>query len=125
MNRRSYAVHGPRWHAGVVLDFGITAPDPARHRATAETTSMSHSDRIHRIRQRLEVALAPTSLEIFDDSHKHAGHEGARDGRGHFTVVIASPAFAGLSPLAKHRKVYEAVGDLMQTDIHALAIRAS
>jgi BolA protein len=86
---------------------------------------MSNADRIARIRARLEQALAPTTLEIHDDSHQHAGHAGARDGRGHFTVVIASPAFAGLSPVARHRKVYEAVGDLMQTDIHALAIRAT
>ena len=64
-------------------------------------------------------------LVIVDESHRHAGHEGARDGRGHFAVEIVSPVFAGLAPLARHRKVYEAVGELMQTDIHALSIKAS
>ena len=69
-------------------------------------------------------ALAPVRLEVIDDSHKHAGHEGARDGRGHFTVVVVSEKFIGRAPLARHRMVYAAVGDLMQTDIHALAIDA-
>ena len=70
------------------------------------------------------VALQPTHLEIIDESHKHAGHEGARDGRGHFALEIVSEAFAGLAPLARHRRVYQAMGEMMQTDIHALSIRA-
>ena len=81
------------------------------------------SPRMARIREALQV-LAPTSLVIVDESHRHVGHEGARDGRGHFAVEIVSAAFVGLAPLARHRKVYEAVGDLMQTDIHALSIKA-
>jgi BolA protein len=80
--------------------------------------------RVERIRSRLTAALAPTTLEIVDESHKHAGHEGARDGRGHFAVNIVSSAFAGELPLARHRRVYAALGDLMQTDIHALSIQA-
>jgi BolA protein len=52
------------------------------------------------------------------------GHEGARDGRGHFTVTVVSPAFEGHRPLARHREVYAALGDLMTTDIHALSIEA-
>lgn len=79
--------------------------------------------RVEKIRAALQ-SLSPVSVEVIDDSHKHAGHEGARDGRGHFTVEIVSEAFAGLAPLARHRKVYEAVGALMQTDIHALSIQA-
>jgi BolA protein len=79
---------------------------------------------VTRIRARLEDAFAPTALEIVDDSHRHAGHAGARDGRGHFTVDIASAAFAGMAPLARHRAVYAALGGLMATDIHALSIRA-
>lgn len=79
--------------------------------------------RIERIRQAL-AALQPVTLEVVDDSHKHAGHEGARDGRGHFTVRIVSPVFAGKAPLARHRAVYAALGEMMQTDIHALAIEA-
>jgi BolA family transcriptional regulator, general stress-responsive regulator len=81
------------------------------------------ADRIERIRAALQ-SLQPTALEIRDDSHRHAGHEGARDGRGHFSVDIVSEAFAGLAPLARHRRVYAAVGDMMQTDIHALQVRA-
>lgn len=76
------------------------------------------------IEARLREALAPTRLELADDSHKHRGHAGAADGRGHFSLRITSPAFAGLRPIARHRKVYEALGTLMETDIHALAIAA-
>ena len=72
----------------------------------------------------LLLALKPTHLEIADESHKHAGHEGARDGRGHFALDIVSDAFAGLAPLARHRRVYQAMGEMMNTDIHALSIRA-
>ena len=72
----------------------------------------------------LTEALAPTRLEIIDDSHKHAGHAGARGGQGHFSVEIVSAAFAGKLPLARHRLVYAALGEMMQTDIHALSIRA-
>lgn len=82
-----------------------------------------NGDRVERIRAALQ-SLQPLSLEIRDDSHRHAGHEGARDGRGHFAVDIVSEAFAGLAPLARHRRVYAALGDMMQTDIHALQVRA-
>ena len=80
--------------------------------------------RVERIRGLLEAALSPQSLEVVDDSARHAGHAGARDGRGHFNVDIVSTAFAGLLPLARHRKVYAALGNMMETDIHALSIRA-
>lgn len=80
--------------------------------------------RIARMRDRLAAALAPSVLEITDDSHKHAGHAGARDGQGHFTVEVVSPMFAGKPLLARHRLVYAALGDMMQTDIHALVIRS-
>ncbi|HEY6986604.1 MAG TPA: BolA family protein, partial [Rhodanobacteraceae bacterium] len=82
------------------------------------------SGRVEQIRERLTAALAPESLDIADDSHRHAGHAGARDGRGHFRVRIVSAAFAGKSALARHRAVYAALGELMQSDIHALAIDA-
>lgn len=85
---------------------------------------LPREQRIEAIRAALERALSPVSLEIEDESHRHAGHAGARDGRGHFRVDIVSAAFEGLAPLARHRAVYAAVGDLMTTDIHALAIRA-
>ena len=80
--------------------------------------------RVAEIERRLKEAFAPTKLEVVDDSHKHVGHEGARDGRGHFTVAIESPAFAGKKPLEIHRMVYDAIGELMQTEIHALSIKA-
>lgn len=81
------------------------------------------SDRIERMRARL-AQLAPTDLAIEDESHKHIGHAGARDGRGHFRVRIVTAAFSGEPLLVRHRRVYAALGDLMQTDIHALAIDA-
>ena len=81
--------------------------------------------RIERMRELLTAAFEPLELVITDDSHKHAGHEGARDGRGHFHVQIVSEAFAGLSPLARHRAIYAALGNMMETDIHALSIQAS
>ena len=80
--------------------------------------------RIARMRELLEAALAPLELAIEDDSHRHAGHAGARGGQGHFRVDIVSAAFAGKLPLARHRMVYAALDELMQADIHALSIRA-
>ena len=82
------------------------------------------SDRVSRIESLLRDAFAPTYLLVKDQSHLHAGHEGARDGRGHFDVTIESKAFSGKRPLARHRMVYDAVGSLMETDIHALRIQA-
>jgi len=82
------------------------------------------ASRIAEIRSRLESAFNPDQLEIVDDSHRHAGHAGARDGRGHFVVKIVSDRFTGIKPLARHRMVYAALGDLMHTDIHALSVVA-
>lgn len=86
--------------------------------------SLPREQRVGAIRAALEAALVPVSLEIEDESHRHAGHAGAADGRGHFRVDVVSEAFAGLGPIARHRAVYAALGDLMTTDIHALSIRA-
>ncbi|GAB1407620.1 BolA family transcriptional regulator [Thermomonas brevis] len=80
--------------------------------------------RVERMQALLAEALAPLQLQVVDDSHKHAGHAGARGGQGHFSVDIVSAAFAGKLPLARHRLVYAALGDMLQTDIHALSIRA-
>jgi len=80
--------------------------------------------RAARLAARLTEGLAPLALEIVDDSHKHAGHAGAADGRGHFTVKVVSERFSGLPVVRRHRLVYEAVGDMMSTDIHALSIQA-
>ena len=85
---------------------------------------LPREQRVAVIRAAIEAALSPQSLAVEDDSHRHAGHAGARDGRGHFNVDVVSDAFAGLNPIARHRAVYAAVGELMTTDIHALSIRA-
>ena len=78
---------------------------------------------IETIRERL-APLDPESLEVFDDSQEHAGHVGARDGGGHYQLVIVSREFAGKPAVARHRLVYQALSDLMPGRIHALAIRA-
>lgn len=80
--------------------------------------------RVERIRERLQAAFEPQELVVEDESHLHAGHAGATTGRGHFRVRIVTAAFEGLGLLARHRAVYAAVGEMMQTDIHALAISA-
>lgn len=85
---------------------------------------LPREQRVEAIRAALQATLVPQSLEIEDESHRHAGHAGAADGRGHFRVDVVSDAFAGLSPIARHRAIYAALGELMSTDIHALAIRA-
>lgn len=79
--------------------------------------------RIELMQQALAV-LEPTLLEVTDDSARHAGHAGASTGLGHFNVVIESHAFVGLSPVARHRLVYQALGSLLETDIHAVGIQA-
>jgi BolA protein len=80
--------------------------------------------RVERIRIRLEQRFAPSALEVVDESHLHAGHPGARSGKGHFRVRIVAPAFAGLPALRRHRLVYESLDELMTQDIHALSIEA-
>ena len=75
------------------------------------------------VEQRLREQLEPTVLEVIDDSARHAGHAGAREG-SHFEVRLESPRFAGLSRLARHRLVYDALGPLVPLGIHALAIEA-
>ncbi|HLR78264.1 MAG TPA: BolA family protein [Burkholderiaceae bacterium] len=84
---------------------------------------MPAEQRIQMLTERLR-ALNPTHLEIIDESHMHIGHEGAKDGAGHFRVIIASEQFKGLAPLGRHRLVYELVDDLIPYPIHALAIQA-
>ena len=81
-------------------------------------------DRVSRIEQILGEAFSPTYLLVKDQSHLHAGHAGARDGRGHYDVRIDSDVFADKRPLARHRMIYDALGTMMETDIHALRIDA-
>ena len=81
-------------------------------------------ERLSRIEAALRQAFAPDELRVEDESHLHAGHAGAQSGRGHFRVHITAEAFRDRKLLARHRAVYDALGDMMQTDIHALAIHA-
>jgi len=82
------------------------------------------SDRVTQIEQRLRAALQPLRLDIVDESAKHAGHAGARDGGGHFDVTIVASQFSGKSLLQRHRLVYDALGETMRGNIHALSIHA-
>lgn len=81
------------------------------------------SGRIEDIRARV-ATLEPISLDIIDESHKHAGHAGARDGGGHYVLNIVSAQFSGKNTVARHRMIYSALGELMKREIHALTIRA-
>ena len=82
------------------------------------------SDRVTQIERRLRAALQPLRLDIVDESAKHAGHAGARDGGGHFDVTIVASQFSGKSLLQRHRLVYDALGETMRGNIHALSIHA-
>lgn len=82
------------------------------------------NDRLAMLRERLTRALQPVELDIIDESAKHAGHAGAASGGGHFIVTIVSPAFENKTLIQRHRLVYDAVGDIMHSEIHALSIQA-
>lgn len=82
--------------------------------------------RVEKIEARLQQALNPERLELIDDSHSHAGHAGTKEhGGGHFFATIVSTAFEGKNLVQRHQLVYRALGDLMQSDIHALGIKAN
>lgn len=76
------------------------------------------------IEQCLRAAFSPTYFELLDESHLHVGHAGAESGKGHYAVTIHSDLFSGKLPLQRHKMVYQALGTLMETDIHALSIKA-
>ena len=82
------------------------------------------TNRVLSIRTRLIAAFDPTELEVSDESDLHIGHEGAKDGKGHFRVKIISDQFKGRKPLECHRMVFAALGKLMDDEIHALSITA-
>jgi BolA protein len=84
---------------------------------------MNTADRLEKIRQVLTARLEPVELQIRDDSAQHAGHPGARAG-GHFSVMVVSDRFTGRTRMQRHQLVYEAVSELLRTDIHALSIQA-
>lgn len=81
----------------------------------------SRADTIERM---LCSALSPVEIQVKDQSHLHAGHAGAKEGKGHFEVTIVSDQFDSLNRIARHRLVYEALGGFMDSDIHALSINA-
>ncbi len=81
--------------------------------------------RIELMTQRLKQSLSPTVIFITDDSHLHAGHAGAQSGKGHFSLEIVSEHFKGLTSIKRHQLVYKALADMIQTDIHALSIKAN
>lgn len=80
--------------------------------------------RVELIRERLQSELLPEHLVIEDQSALHAGHAGAKSGRGHFAVLIVSNAFAGKNAVERHRMIYRALDKEMQTEIHALSIKS-
>jgi BolA protein len=86
--------------------------------------SAAPDTRLERIRSRLEAALEPSVLDLGDDSALHAGHAGAASGGGHYRVKLVSNRFEGLKLVMRHRLVYDAVRDMMHSEIHALAITA-
>lgn len=86
---------------------------------------MSSQNTIHKIEEALREKLQPISLQIKDDSAKHAGHVGARSGKGHFQVEISSSLFKGKSLIEQHRMVNEALRELLETEIHALQLKTS
>ena len=83
------------------------------------------AERCQQIEELLTAAFTPTRILVKDQSHLHVGHAGAQDGKGHFAVDIVAVAFAGLSRIERHRRIFDALGEMMQTDIHALKIKAT
>lgn len=81
-------------------------------------------DRVTTIEQLLVDAFAPRDMLVKDQSHLHAGHAGAKEGKGHFDVTIVSEKFDGVNRIGRHRLVYDALGAFMESDIHALRINA-
>lgn len=80
------------------------------------------ANRIKMIKKVLEETFSPVEIKVLDESHKHAGHVGARSGKGHFELTIISEQFEGLPMIQRQRLVYRALADLMDTDIHALSM---
>ena len=82
------------------------------------------TDRSEQIRECLMAHFSTTELLVKDQSHLHAGHAGAQDGRGHFDVTVVAEEFSGKTRLERHRMVYDALDKLIESDIHALSIKA-
>ena len=78
--------------------------------------------RVATIERMLTEALSPDEIQVIDQSNLHIGHEGAKEGKGHFEVTIVSDKFGSANRIARHRMIYDALGDFMDSDIHALRI---
>lgn len=83
---------------------------------------MNSNERIKEIEARLKKALNPEKLEIIDEGYQHLGHAGAQSGLGYFAIIIRAEGLQGKPKVQQHRLIYQAIGDMMQTDIHALRI---
>ena len=96
------------------------------HLPTSDTglTENVSKKRAEMVRKYLYQVLGADLVEVDDQSHLHAGHAGAAAGGSHFEVIVVAKAFEGLETLARHRLVYQALGDAMTHDIHALSIKA-
>ena len=79
-------------------------------------------NRIEKIRTILEQSFRPHQLEIIDESHLHVGHQGAKSGKGHFKVLICSELFRDIPQVKRHRMVFKVLGELLDTDIHAISL---
>lgn len=80
--------------------------------------------RIDLMKKKLNSALQPSYMKITDDSHLHAGHVGAKSGKGHFSLDIISEQFTDLTRIKQHQLIYDALAEMMQDDIHALTIKS-
>ena len=85
---------------------------------------MNNQERITQIQQILNEKFSPINLKVTDDSSKHAGHPGAASGAGHFSVSITASIFADKTPVQRHQLIYAALADMLETEIHALSIKA-
>lgn len=102
-----------RWQAG----SGVAAP-------ATRVLGDDVMSRIEELRDRITGALGADVVEVQDDSAEHRGHAGARGGAGHYSVVVVAGRFAGMGRVDRHRAVYDAVGDMIPLEVHALAVRA-
>ncbi len=84
---------------------------------------MQPHERIELMKLRLQNTFSPTQLDIIDDSEKHRGHAGSRDGAGHYTVIIKADSLQHKSRIEVHREIYQALADMIPTEIHALQIK--
>ena len=88
-----------------------------------ENGSAEGAERVARVEARLRASFAPDHLEVDDESHHHRGHAGAKDGRAHLRVRIVAGRFSGVSRIERHRMVYLALGEELESEVHALAIQ--